>query len=189
MPDQGSEGKLSLFLRQQRFLAAMPFLKGRILDIGCGTGTLAKWFEPKNYVGVDIDSESVNKAHLAFPKHRFDEEMPNEEEKFDTVVALAVIEHVPAPTSFLLKLAQYLKCQHYSYIVCTTPHPSFEWIHEVGAEMGLFSKHACEEHEALLNKKFLAEVAASAGLRMTVYRRFLLGANQLAVFQAKVNMH
>jgi SAM-dependent methyltransferase len=185
MSDQGAEGSLSPFLRRRRFAAAKPFLRGRILDIGCGAGRLAAWFGPDNYVGVEIDPESLRKARTTFPGHRFEADFPSEREKFDTVVALAVIEHVSDPGAFLKKLSRYLVDSREASIVCTTPHPAAEWIHDVGAGLGLFSKHANEEHEALLGRRKLSDAAAAAGLGMTAYRRFLLGANQLAVFQPK----
>jgi len=48
--------------------------------------------------------------------------------------------------------------------------------------VGLFSRHANDEHEELLDRARLLSVGASAGLGLERYRRFLLGANQLAIF-------
>jgi len=69
-------------------------------------------------------------------------------------------------------------------IVCTTPHPSMDWIHDIGATLGLFSKHASDEHEDLLGYARLKATGEAAGLSLVTYKRFLFGANQLAVFQA-----
>jgi hypothetical protein len=44
------------------------------------------------------------------------------------------------------------------------------------------SSHAHEEHERLLGKAELDVAGRGAGLTLIVYRRFLLGMNQLAVF-------
>ena len=41
MADQGAEGLFSPFLRSRRLKAACPYIKGRVLDVGCGTGALA----------------------------------------------------------------------------------------------------------------------------------------------------
>jgi len=69
-----------------------------------------------------------------------------------------------------------------SRIVLATPHPSMIWVHSVGAAIGLFSKHANEEHQALLGFGKLKGLGEKLGLGIQVYRRFLYGANQLIVY-------
>jgi len=183
MADQGSEGLFSPFLREQRINAVKPHLSGRVLDVGCGSGMLAEWVEPANYLGVDIDTVSLEKARQGNPSHKFSDSMPATGEKFDTIIALAVIEHVKSPVDFLFTLAGYLNESSNSKIVCTTPHLSLGWAHTVGAQLGLFSRHANEEHEVLFDRKKMDLVAVSAGLRLVLYRRFLFGANQLAILK------
>ena len=55
-------------------------------------------------------------------------------------------------------------------------------IHYLGSRIGLFSRHANEEHEELLNYERLHLAGTRAGLDLVFYKRFLLGGNQLAVF-------
>ena len=181
MADQGNEGILSPWLRKKRFSAARPYMRGRVLDMGCGSGALASMVEPRSYFGVEIDLESLGKARHAYPLHVFHECLPNESEKFDTVISLAVIEHVISPERFLGDLSKYLRSSE-SRLVITTPHPSMDWVHDVGAAVGLFSRHANEEHEDLLDRKSLESAGQGAGLRLLIYERFLFGANQIAVF-------
>lgn len=182
MADQGTEGLLSSFLRRQRLRAAQPYLIGRILDVGCGSGALAGFVDFASYVGVDVDATSLKRAENNFPRHRFQKSLPSTTEKFDTVISLAVIEHVPDPVIFLNSLTRYLKSQSTARIVLTTPHPSFEWVHDIGSSVGLFSKHANEEHETLLDEEQLRATGLAVGLKLLIYERFLLGANQIAVF-------
>lgn len=182
MADQGSEGLMSPFLRAQRLRAARPYLLGRILDVGCGSGALADLVHFDSYLGVDSDQASLDQAAREHPRHKFGTVLPPETESFDTVVALAVIEHVEEPAYFLAELAKRLRNSPAARIVVTTPHPAAEWIHDAGARVGLFSMHANEEHEQLLDRKLLTNVGIIAGLRLIEYRRFLLGANQLAVY-------
>lgn len=182
MADQGSEGLLSPFLRKQRITAVKPYLTGRVLDVGCGAGVLAEWVDPQDYLGVDIDGVSLDKARNANPLHRFSTTLPAAGEKFDTITALAVIEHVKSPVDFLVMLSACLEESPDSKIVCTTPHLLLGWAHTAGAKLGLFSRHANEEHEILFDKKKLISVALTAGLKLVLYKRFLLGVNQLAIF-------
>ena len=104
MVDQAAEGLLSPFLRRQRFKAVRPYLRGRVLDVGCGTGALAAFVSPDCYLGVEIDYDSLAKARAAYPRHRFESALPNSGERFDTVIALAVIEHVLDPAGFFREL-------------------------------------------------------------------------------------
>lgn len=182
MADQGAEGLLSPYLRKQRFLAAAPYLRGRVLDFGCGSGGLAALIDHDRYLGVEIDSLSLELAQRRFAAHRFMSGLPDPSEKFDTVVLLAVIEHVDEPAALLGQLAGYLTDAGSGRIVVTTPHPSVEWVHEYGAAMGLFSKHAGEEHKDLLDRAKLEQAGRQAGLALMSYSRFLLGANQIAIY-------
>lgn len=182
MADQGIEGLLSPWLREKRFQAASPFLHARVLDFGCGSGALAEFVSSDHYLGVDKDELSLQQARLRFPNHRFISELPRSDEKFDSAVSLAVIEHVRDPAGFLRILSAYLNDSDKARLIVTTPHPSVDWIHDLGAAVGLFSKHANEEHEDLLGRAKLEMAGAQAGLKLVLYRRFLFGANQIAVY-------
>lgn len=69
-----------------------------------------------------------------------------------------------------------------SRIVVITPRPSVDWVRYAGVDVGLFSKHANEEHEGLLNEASSNKSTQGTGLKPQVYKRFFFGANQLAVF-------
>ncbi len=43
----------------------------RVLDIGCGTGNLAKWFRFKDYTGIDPNKSYIQKAKEKFPELEF----------------------------------------------------------------------------------------------------------------------
>jgi len=182
MAIQASEGLLSPFLCHKRLAAVRPYLQGRVLDFGCGSGALAKYVASGHYLGVDIDSESLVQARTNYPKHHFVLPTPSTKEKFDTVVALAVIEHVSDPFGLLVTLKGYSLNSQSSCIVITTPHPSMRWVHSSGAALGLFSKHANEEHQALLGGDKLKVFGSELGLKVSVYRRFLFGTNQRIVY-------
>jgi 2-polyprenyl-3-methyl-5-hydroxy-6-metoxy-1,4-benzoquinol methylase len=178
--DQANQGLLSPWLRKRRLVAASPWLSGRVLDYGCGSGALADEVDADRYLGYDIDATSVDRARLLHPLHTFTLDTPSAE-SFDTVASLAVIEHLRQPDTFLRQLAGM--CKRGGRIVLTTPNPLLDPVHHLGAKFGLFSHDASEEHVSLLNRKALADLASSSGLGIVRYTRFLLGANQLLVLQ------
>ncbi len=173
-------GVLSLWLSRKRLEMGRPHLQGRVLDYGCNDGPLTEMCQPEAYIGVDINARSLDLAREAHPGFRFATAV-SDRERFDTVAAFAFIEHVHDPATWLARFASLLEPN--GRIVLTTPHPSLEWAHTLGARLNLFSSDAHEEHEELLDRKRLQELAAGAGLVVEVYKRFLFGANQLVVLR------
>jgi 2-polyprenyl-3-methyl-5-hydroxy-6-metoxy-1,4-benzoquinol methylase len=158
-------------------------LEGRVLDVGCGVGALAEQISPQRYLGVDADSESIGEARRSHPDHRFEivvrdatwvEKLPGG--GFDTIVLLAVLEHLSDPEELLGALARRL--EPHGSIEVTTPAPALEWAHAMGARIGLFSADASEEHERLIDRPGMERIAEAAGLRVVEFERFLKGANQ-----------
>ncbi|MEM7767708.1 MAG: class I SAM-dependent methyltransferase [Pseudomonadota bacterium] len=178
---QGAQGLLSPFLQRQRVRAAQGFMTGAVLDIGCGNGALAAHCDPNGYLGVDRDPATLLQAKAHMPVCDFQAELPEPAAAFDTVAALAVIEHVSNPSETLASWARYMRDD--GKMVLTTPKPAFEWAHEAGAKIGLFSHDAAEEHETLIDEFSMEGFAADAGLRVDLYRAFLGGANQLFVLK------
>lgn len=183
MTDQASEGLLSPYLRAKRVAAVQPYLRGDVLDFGCGSGALAKLVDPAHYLGIEIDPSSLRLAEQQNPRHRFMHDAPDTTRKFQTVVSLAVIEHAQDPTDFLRTLTSYLADGPMARIVVTTPHPSTDWVHGMGAAIGLFSKHANEEHGDLLDREKLVAIGKQNDLDLESYSRFLFGANQIAAYK------
>ena len=117
-------GVLSPWLRNARLNRARPYLHGAVLDYGCGVGALSDSCDPAGYLGVDIDRESVAVAQARRPQFRFVRETPSTPQQFDTIVALAVIEHLEDPAALLAQFRRLLAPG--GQIVLTTPHPSLE---------------------------------------------------------------
>lgn len=57
-------------------------------------------------------------------------------------------------------------------------------MHTAGAKVGVFSHHAHEGHEDLIDRATMEHMLVGTNLRLTTYRRFLFGANQLFVITA-----
>jgi SAM-dependent methyltransferase len=182
-------GLLTRHVGEARLAAALPHLpeKGRVLDVGCGLTDLAARIP--DYVGCDRNPDVLAEQKRKFPEKDFYEwdiarggapPLLVREGPFEGILLLAVLEHVPAPAEVLARLAPLLSSG--GRLIATTPHPIGHWPLEAGAALGLLSSHAHDEHETLLGRDALEAAGRSSGLSFILYRRFLLGMNQLAVF-------
>lgn len=89
----------------------------RILDVGCGDGTILKYVKVFNsYTGVDISSTRIKRCKKKFnsPKINFIKydivlSFPFKNNIFDVVIASEIIEHVPDPIFFLQECKRVLK--------------------------------------------------------------------------------
>ncbi len=182
MSDQSRQGLLSSFLQRQRINTVKKFISGDVLDFGCGNGQLVENISAKSYIGFDQDDDVVKIAREDHPGWDFTAQLPVDR-SFDTIVMLAVIEHIHKPETILTILGSMIKEK--GRIIITTPHPSFNTFYKLGARIGLFSRSACDEHEKLIVFSSLSEISDKSGLKINYYRRFLAGANQLFILSKK----
>ncbi len=151
------------------------------MDYGCGVGQLARYVEPGRYVGMDIDASSIETArseheeYLFLTKDEFDSRA--NPDRFDAVVALALMEHMPDPPAWLSEIGGLLKPN--GRLILTTPHPRFRKMHELGALLGLFSREAADEHEILIDGELMSKFGPLAGMVVERSQPFLMGCNQL----------
>ena len=179
MGDCSAPGFLTPFLARMRVRAALPHVRGSVLDHGCGFGALAPYIPPARYLGFDVNESSLEDARARNPSHRFTSELPAGT-TFDTVVSMAVIEHVDDPAAYLRGLTAFVG--EGGRVVLTTPRPSWNGVYALGARLGVFSMTANDEHR-LLGKAALTEFCSAAGLRVVRFDTFLAGANQLAILE------
>ena len=101
----------------------------RILDVGCGTGaTLRKLEEYGQATGVDISEEAVKFCKLRGCRNVYrinNQGLFFEDEMFDVVVALDVIEHI---TDDCAALSEYYRvAKENGILVLTVPAYNFLW--------------------------------------------------------------
>lgn len=182
-------GRLTVRVGAARLAAALPHVPpgARVLDLGCGLTDLPSRLP--SYVGCDRSPEILLVQRARFPSAVFFEWDFAESDApvglaaqgpFDVVLLLAVLEHVAKPRLLVARAASFLEPG--GRLVVTTPHPLGRLPLETGAALGLLSPHARDEHETLLGRAALEEAGRSGGVSLILYRRFLLGLNQLAVF-------
>lgn len=186
-------GLLSSYLARARHEVVSAYIHGDVLDVGCQYGQLRDRHSGQigRYVGVDVSESAVDEARQRHPDCAFyvldiDEAPLEFEAEFDTIVMMAVIEHIFNLKHLGRNLARALKPG--GRAVLTTPTPfGNDVVHRFGAALGLFSKAAADDHIVLFNRKRFQIFAAEVGLVLLEHRLFQIGCNQLAVLQRPAN--
>lgn len=77
----------------------LKFLENKsVLDIGCGTGTLTEYINPKGYLGIDINPDFIKLAKKKYPGFNFkvinivDEKFP--QDGFEYIFIMNVLHHL-----------------------------------------------------------------------------------------------
>ena len=130
--------------------------EGRNLDFGCGDRNLSKYIG--NYTGIDKGD-------------------PLPEGEFETIYMLAVLEHIDYPIQHFLWFRDVLA--NGGQIVLTTPTRFGNFVHWLGSKVGLFGDN--DGHVFIYNRKSIRELGEGIGMKLTHYKRFQFGMNQVAV--------
>lgn len=179
---------LSGYATRARLRAVLPYLKGAVLDLGCGFTRLPPLLPAGlTYTGVDGWDEALAYDRQQYPQWPFlkrdldREALALGEARFDTVLMTAVLEHLHHPEHALSEVRRYLAAG--GWLVMTTPSPFGDWLHQVGSRFGLFYSEEFVGHVKIFGRGDLAELAQRTGFRMGAYRRFLFQTNQLIVYE------
>jgi|SRR5271157_1186325 len=76
-----------------------PSNGARILEIGCGPGTILPYLPQSEYVGFDLNSEYIERARSRFPQAQFVcarviQYRLAEQKSFDAVLAVGIVHHL-----------------------------------------------------------------------------------------------
>ena len=99
---------------EQRLGALIQIGGAKILDIGCGIGTAVFTLAEHNneVTGWDINQKAIAFARFKKEKHKLGGEFTMEQpdfSKFDLIVAIDMLEHIPDLQGFLLNLGKNVK--------------------------------------------------------------------------------
>jgi SAM-dependent methyltransferase len=163
-------------LAGQRMKAVLPHIKGRLLDLGCGSNSLVRLYA--NGVGVDVhpwpgaDVVVDDSASLSW-----------ESQSFDTITIVAALNHMPNRTAVLQECRRVLRPHGHVVVTMLTPRTSriWHWLRsrwdadqvERGMKPGEVYGFTSAE---------LVGLFASCGFTLSSQSRFMLGFNRLYIF-------
>jgi len=181
-------GLLSSRLKETRQKRIVAHLRGDLLDLGCGNGQLLEQFGTQitSYCGVDHNTPLIEKMTAKHPDIPFlvrnlDHEPLGLDAQFDCITMIALIEHLFNQEFVMRGVAQALRPG--GNVLLTSPTPfGNDVVHRIGASLGLFSRHAMEDHVVVFNRYRLNLLAREVGLDMSHYETFQFGCNQFAIF-------
>lgn len=148
-----------------------PYVRegGRILDIGCATGTaleaLRDWNVPEaNLSGIDISAYAIQTARAYLPRSTFIQasiETASLDSSYDLILLLDVLEHMQNPAAVFQQASAALA--PHGRLVITTPDPE-SWLCRIfGAR---WSEFRYGEHLCFLSRSWFESEAKKGGLRL-----------------------
>jgi 2-polyprenyl-3-methyl-5-hydroxy-6-metoxy-1,4-benzoquinol methylase len=182
-------GILSPYLQHIRFKKALPYIVGnRIVDIGCSQGEVLKYLSKEvDYIGIEGNPIYFSLAKKINPQYTFinlyidgDNSHNLNIQERDTILMLAILEHLNKPLKTLTNLKTYLSQN--GRIIITTPTNYSKYILKIGSKLKMFTSEV-REHKNHFTKNELLYFCRNANLKIIHYSRFEFGMNQLLVLK------
>jgi len=119
---------------------ALPYVKGRLLDIGCGKKPMENFLKDHvtEHVGLDHRDSFHGLERVDVVGSAYDSTLPSE--SFDTILCSAVLEHLEEPEAAIREAHRLLKPN--GFAIYTVP---FFWhLHEEPRDFYRFTKYGLE---------------------------------------------
>jgi len=178
---------LEPILRRMRIGKVLPILRRfpecKLLDVGCGWE--AKFLKSvESYiasgVGIDFKAPSLESANLRTISVTLDDKLPFEDNSFDVVSLMAVLEHLEKPLDILREIHRVLK--NGGVLIGTVPSKAAKPVLEfLSYKLRIVSEAEIRDHKRYFNKKDLLEIFAEAGFKNVEHKYFQFGMNNFFV--------
>ena len=181
-------GVLSPMVDQKRMKIVASCIPdhSRVLDLGCGAGTLIPVLPPNcSYVGVDHVSRLIESNKENFPQHFFRQIelreciLPFNSGAFDVVVLAAFLGSLKNPRILLSEVSRVLKSR--GLVVVSTPSRTGGRLHEILASLRILDKEPSAE--VVWSRARLEACLPMTGLSLAEFKMFEMGLNQLFILK------
>lgn len=178
------EALLEPFLREKRIKRVLPILtqfpECSLLDVGCGfDATFLKTVEPyiASGVGVDFKAPShIDSVKLKTSRLMLNDKLPFEDNSFDVVTCMAVLEHLEKPLDICTNIYRVLKKD--GIFVGTVPTKASKPLLEfLSYKLGIVNEMEIRDHKQYFNKKDLEILFTEVGFLEMKHTYFQCGMN------------
>lgn len=188
--DQGIKRNLfQKFWHSRRFTEVLKKIRsvnGPILDVGCHSGTFTKKIieklNNKQIYGVDISNRAIDLAKEKMPYGHFEvasaEDLPFNENFFEAVFCLEVLEHVDDPKKVLSEIKRVLKKEGYVIFLVPSDNKLFKIIWFLWTLYYPVWRHA---HVQSFSGSILEDFISSMRFKIEEVENFNLGMLKLIV--------
>jgi len=178
---------LEPILRKMRIARVLPVLRRfpqcRLLDVGCGwEARFLKSVEPyiSSGTGVDFKAPDFDSRKLKTITVTLNDKLPFEDNSFDVVSLMAVLEHLEKPLDILKEIRRVLRKE--GVLVGTVPSKAAKPVLEfLSYKFGIVNEAEIRDHKQYFNKKDLAAIFAEAGFEKMEHRYFQFWMNNFFV--------
>ena len=163
-PSIQKEAVLERLLRQQRINQVLPYIKSypncHLLDIGCGwEARLLKDLAPyiQKGVGIDFKAPEIQSDRIQTFTTHIDKRLPFEDDSFEVVTMLAVLEHLQHPLDVLKECERILKPS--GALILTVPsHYAKPVLEFLAFRVGIVSKEEILDHKNYFDRTDLEKL-------------------------------
>ena len=180
---------LDRFLRDWRIRLASNYIEknNKVLDIGCFDGNLFKSLKKKS-IGYSIGLDPLLKEDIQTNDYKlipgyFPDALKNNEH-FDTITLLAVLEHIPRATQAILSDSFYAKLNKSGKVIITVPSPFVDHILWVLTKLRLVDGMSVDEHYGFKTEE-VYDLFDKEQFNLITHKKFQLGLNNLFVFEKR----
>jgi SAM-dependent methyltransferase len=124
----------------REILASQSFIKGRLLDIGCGKRPYALIYDPLVIASIGTETAFTPHGTAEADAICYAEALPFSQDSFDTILCTEVLEHTQQPFLAMQEFSRVLKPGGYLLLSVPFIYP----IHEAPHDYWRFTPHGLE---------------------------------------------
>jgi SAM-dependent methyltransferase len=153
-----------LYLHRKKILdsvkKAEPYLKGRLLDVGCGNKPYSSLFHTEEYIGIDVATSLHDKKIFDFTYDGIN--LPFRDNEFNSIICTEVLEHSVDPVALMKEMYRVLKVDGYALITV----PMFLNHHEIPYDFCRFTYYGLRKDAE--DSGFIVESIEDRGNHLSV---------------------